>query len=109
MYSQVLYPAYPNELQRPLILALIQMLWDRSDPNGYAHHITTDPYARRRTRCSCTSRSATTRWRTSRPNTAPNLGDDPHSDPRSSPVGRQQKSDFLQTDGAVTDVCLGAP
>ena len=42
-YSAILYPAYPNELQRPLLLALIQMLWDRSDPNGYAHHITTDP------------------------------------------------------------------
>jgi hypothetical protein len=43
-YSQVLYPAYPNELERPLLFALIQMLWDRSDPNGYAHHITGDPY-----------------------------------------------------------------
>ena len=37
------YPAYPNELERPLVLALIQMLWDRSEPNGYAHHMTTDP------------------------------------------------------------------
>ncbi|MGH7787955.1 MAG: hypothetical protein ACRERC_13875 [Candidatus Binatia bacterium] len=42
-YSIFLYPAYPNQLQRPLLLALIQMLWDRSDPNGYAHHMTTDP------------------------------------------------------------------
>src|SRR5207249_8308411 len=42
-YATILYPAYPNELQRPLLLALIQMLWDRSDPNGYAHHMTTDP------------------------------------------------------------------
>jgi hypothetical protein len=42
-YSAILYPSYPNELQRPLVLALIQMLWDRSDPNGYAHHMTTDP------------------------------------------------------------------
>jgi hypothetical protein len=42
-YLQVLYPAYPNELERPLLFALIQMLWDRSDPNGYAHHITSDP------------------------------------------------------------------
>ncbi len=38
-----LYDNYPNELERPLILALIQMLWDRSDPNGYAHHMTHDP------------------------------------------------------------------
>jgi hypothetical protein len=42
-YSAILYPAYPNELQRPLLLALIQMLWDRSEPNGYAHHMTSDP------------------------------------------------------------------
>lgn len=44
VYSQILYPAYPNELQRPLLLALIQMLWDRAEANGYAHHMTTDPY-----------------------------------------------------------------
>src|SRR5437899_4399734 len=43
LYSTFLYPAYPQQLQRPLLLALIQMLWDRSDPNGYAHHITSDP------------------------------------------------------------------
>src|SRR4029450_9614816 len=30
-YSAILYPAYPNELQRPRVLAVIQMLWDRSD------------------------------------------------------------------------------
>jgi hypothetical protein len=42
-YSAILYPAYPNELERPLLLALIQMLWDRSEPNGYAHHMTSDP------------------------------------------------------------------
>ena len=39
-YSAILYPAYPNELERPLILSLLQMLWDRSDPNGYASHLT---------------------------------------------------------------------
>jgi hypothetical protein len=42
-YAAILYPSYPNELEHPLLLALIQMLWDRSDPNGYAHHMTTDP------------------------------------------------------------------
>jgi hypothetical protein len=42
-------------------------------------------------------------------NTAPSTGADPHSDPRSSPVARQQKSDFLQTGGTVTDVCAGNP
>ena len=38
-----LYDNYPSELERPLILALMQMLWDRSDPNGFAHHMTHRP------------------------------------------------------------------
>ena len=42
-YALFLYPKYPDNLTRPLLLALIQMLWDRSDPNGYANHMTTDP------------------------------------------------------------------
>ena len=37
------------------------------------------------------------------------VGADPHSDPRNSAVARQQKSDFLQTGGFVTDVCSGLP
>ncbi len=31
-YASILYPAYPNELSRPLLLSLVQMLWDRSEP-----------------------------------------------------------------------------
>jgi hypothetical protein len=42
-YAQVLYPAYPNEIERPLIFSLIQTLWDRAEANGYAHHMTSDP------------------------------------------------------------------
>ncbi len=42
-YAQVLYKTYPNELERPLILSLLNVLWDRGDPNGYAHHMTDDP------------------------------------------------------------------
>ncbi len=42
-YSLVLYPSYPNESQRPLLLAMIQMMWDRGEPNGYANHMTSDP------------------------------------------------------------------
>jgi hypothetical protein len=38
-----LYDNYPNELERPLILSLIQMLWDRGEANGYAQHMTSDP------------------------------------------------------------------
>ena len=36
--------SYPDELERPLLFSLIQQLWDRSDPNGYAQHMTTSPY-----------------------------------------------------------------
>ncbi|HEY7256572.1 MAG TPA: hypothetical protein VH476_07795 [Solirubrobacterales bacterium] len=39
----VFKPSYPNETARPLILDLIQMLWDRGDPDGYAHRMTTNP------------------------------------------------------------------
>jgi hypothetical protein len=42
-YAGFMNPVYTNELQRPLLLAIAQMLWDRSDPNGYAHHMTDDP------------------------------------------------------------------
>ncbi len=40
-----LYAFYPNELERPLILSMMQLLWDRGETNGYAHHITSDPLA----------------------------------------------------------------
>ena len=43
-YAQFLYANYPNELERPLILSLIQNLWDRGEANGYAHHMTRPPY-----------------------------------------------------------------
>ncbi len=42
-YSAVLYPSYPNESERPLLLAMIQMMWDRGEPNGYANHMTSNP------------------------------------------------------------------
>jgi hypothetical protein len=42
-FAKFLYPAYPDETARPLILDIIQMLWDRGDPNGYAHRMTTNP------------------------------------------------------------------
>ncbi|HVO55894.1 MAG TPA: hypothetical protein VMT37_15905 [Solirubrobacterales bacterium] len=42
-FASFLYPSYPNETARPLALDLIQMLWDRGEPNGYAHRMTTNP------------------------------------------------------------------
>jgi hypothetical protein len=44
-YATILYPSYPNEKERPLVLSLIQQLWDRSDPDGFANHMTSKPYA----------------------------------------------------------------
>jgi hypothetical protein len=38
-----LYKFYPNFRERPLILSLMQLLWDRGEPNGYAQAMTTDP------------------------------------------------------------------
>lgn len=43
-YKQILNPSYPNELDRIIWFSVVQMLWDRSEANGYAQHITDDPY-----------------------------------------------------------------
>ena len=42
-YALVLNPSYPNPLERQLVLSMIQILWDRGEPNGYAWHMTDDP------------------------------------------------------------------
>jgi hypothetical protein len=42
-FAQVFYPYYPNETARPLVLDLMQMLWDRGEPDGYAERMTTNP------------------------------------------------------------------
>ncbi len=42
-YATILYNAYPDERARPLLLSLLQMLWDRAEANGYAQHMTRDP------------------------------------------------------------------
>ena len=43
VYATILDPAYPSTLTQQLDLSLIQMLWDRSEPNGYAHVMTDNP------------------------------------------------------------------
>lgn len=43
-FDPVLAQSYPEELDRRLGFALIQMLWDRGESNGYLHHLTDDPY-----------------------------------------------------------------
>jgi hypothetical protein len=42
-YESVFNAAYPSELDREIVFGLIQMLWDRGEANGYAHHMTDDP------------------------------------------------------------------
>jgi hypothetical protein len=37
-FAIAMYPAYPNSLDRQLIFALQQMLWDRAENNGYLSH-----------------------------------------------------------------------
>ena len=38
-----LYANYPSLRERPLILSLIQQVWDRAEASGYAQHMTTSP------------------------------------------------------------------
>jgi len=43
VYRSIYDPSYPSQIERGLGLNLIQMLWDRAEANGYAHHMTDDP------------------------------------------------------------------
>lgn len=43
-YAWPLYEAYPQLNERQLLFGLMQMLWDRAEPDGYAQHMTRDPY-----------------------------------------------------------------
>jgi hypothetical protein len=42
-FLAILNGSYPDKLEQQVIDALLQMLWDRSDPDGYAQHMTSDP------------------------------------------------------------------
>ncbi len=157
--------AYPNPLDQQLAYSLIQMLWDRAEADGYAHHMTTDPLpgtpahrvlmhvafgdqqvanvasdveartigASLRTPAIAPGRSldVVPYWGIARftrspfagsamvvfdsgssppppQNVPPTEGVDPHQDPRSSEIARQQKAIFLDT-GDVVDVCGHRP
>ena len=51
---------------------IVQMLWDRGEANGYAQHLTRDPYPDTpKHQCCSTRRSATTRSPTSPPRSRP--------------------------------------
>ena len=43
-YMQISAEAYPDPTTRTLTLSILQMLWDRGDADGYAEHLTRDPY-----------------------------------------------------------------
>jgi hypothetical protein len=42
-YAAIIGPNYPKQIWTQLWLAQIQLLWDRGEANGYAHHMTSDP------------------------------------------------------------------
>ena len=43
LYAIPFYENYRDPLERQIAFALMQMLWDRGETNGYAHHVTNDP------------------------------------------------------------------
>ena len=43
-YEAIFIPAYPDDIDRVLILSATQMLWDRGEGAGYVQHVTNDPY-----------------------------------------------------------------
>ena len=167
-YEAIFSAAYPNELEREIIFSLIQMLWDRAEANGYAHHMTDDPLpdtpahrvlmhvafgdhqvaniaaeVEARTigaRTNSGFLAAGRHWATDQtwgiptfsgswngsgfvywdsgtpappngniaPSDVEDFRGDPHSDPRSTRLARNQKGLFLRS-GVVTDVCSGGP
>jgi hypothetical protein len=42
-YAWLVYKAYPAEADRQIVFALMQMLWDRGEADGYAENMTTHP------------------------------------------------------------------
>lgn len=42
-FVSIISAAYPDLTDRPALYSLIQMLWDRSEAQGYAQHLTDDP------------------------------------------------------------------
>lgn len=42
-FGAVARAAYPDDVDQVLNQQMVQMLWDRAEANGYAHHLTSDP------------------------------------------------------------------
>ncbi len=45
-YAWLVYHAYPAEADRQVVFALMQMLWDRGEADGYAENMTSNPLPR---------------------------------------------------------------
>jgi len=43
-FQAIFDPAYPDPVDRMIVLELIQLLWDRGENSAYAQHLTVDPY-----------------------------------------------------------------
>ena len=171
-FSQFLGIYYRDPSMYPVILDLLDQLWDRADPDGYAPYMTSHPLPDTPThqvlmqiaygdfQVSMYAGAAEARtvgvsayqpaldpdrsrdrnlfygiptirhypfrgsaieiWdsgpgRVQPPpvgNIPPTAGPtniDPHQNPRNTPADQQQISDFLEPNGAVTDVCGGSP
>jgi hypothetical protein len=171
-FSQFLGIYYRDPSMYPVILDLLDQLWDRADPDGYAPYMTSHPLPDTPThqvlmqiaygdfQVSMYAGAAEARtigvsayqpaldpdrardrnlfygipairhypfrgsaieiWdsgpgRVQPPpvgNIPPTAGPtniDPHQNPRNTPAAQQQISDFLEPNGAVTDVCGGSP
>jgi hypothetical protein len=171
-FGSIVYAAYPDQSLHPLILDLMQQLWDRGDPDGYAAQMTSHPlpdtpphkvlmqvaygdfqvsmYAAaveaRTVGASAykpaldPQRSQDAGWLIGLPsikrfpfqgsaievwdsgpgrvqpppiaNLAPVAASnnvDPHEDVRNTPAAQLQMSDFWRPNGAVANVCGGAP
>jgi hypothetical protein len=166
LYGSLINPAYPRQIERQLMFAVVQLLWDRGESDGYAHHITDRPLpntpahevlmhvafgdhqvadfttsimartfgARIRQPALAPGRtpfsnpwygipsissfpydgSAVVWWDAGTPaspleNVPNRAGEDPHSAPRNEVAARLQKSEFLEVDGKMIDVCGGGP
>ncbi len=171
-FGSIEFTSYTDPSMDRVLLDLMDQLWDRGDPDGYAAHMTSNPLpdtpkhvvlmqisygdfqvsmyagaAEARTIGASLvtpaldadrardknlfwgiptighypfSGSAVEIWdsgpgRVQPPpfaDTPPVKGPnniDPHEDPRDTPLARQQKSDFLEPNGQVVDVCGGSP
>jgi hypothetical protein len=170
LYGQQPGGGYTDPSIHPLVLDLMQQLWDRGEADGYAAHMTSDPLPgtpahkvlmqvaygdHQVSQYAAAVEARTVGAQVHQPaldlparsqdvnlfygipaiqsypfdgsaiviwddgpglvppppltNTPPTAGRDPHGDVRATVAARTQKSDFLDANGSVVDVCGGLP